>query len=204
MEYTGDSGEIDEHELAIEAELVDDEDEIEIAIEAEAEAEPIDERDEYEHEATVAADEDAAEDSEADDEEVEAVAIEHAALDASAEQRVASRYRHPAAAAALAKRVAMDRSARIAVGSLVLVAFLFLFVFPTRSYLAQQRQVHDARHSVQVLREQNTKLAREAQRLQTDSEIEKLARSQFNMVFPGEEAYNVVPPNGSPTTTTEP
>jgi cell division protein FtsB len=77
-------------------------------------------------------------------------------------------------------------------------------VFPTRSYLAQQRQVRDARHSVQVLREQNAKLAREAQRLQTDREIENLARSQFNMVLPGEEAYNVVPPEGSPTTTAAP
>jgi cell division protein FtsB len=51
---------------------------------------------------------------------------------------------------------------------------------------------------------QNEKLAREAQSLQTPSEIQKLARSQFNMVLPGEEAYNVVPPDGSPTTTTEP
>jgi cell division protein FtsB len=132
--------------------------------------------------------------------EVEELA--HDAAESTVEEREESRHRHPAGAAALAKRVAMDRSARIAVGSLVLVAMMFLFVFPTRSYLAQQRQVHDARHSVQVLRAQNAELAREAKRLQTPSEIERLARSQFNMVFGGEEAYNVVPPQGSATTTT--
>ncbi len=115
---------------------------------------------------------------------------------------VESRERHPAGAAALAKRVAMDRPTRIGVASLVFVALMFVFVFPTRSYLAQQRQVREARNSVQVLRAQNAKLAREAKRLQTNSEIERLARSQFNMVFPGEEAYSVVPPNGSATTTT--
>ena len=208
VELTSDT-ELVDGEIAIEAELVDDDDEVEDE-QVELRLDVAD--DEYEHEATLAADEDAAEDSEGDDSEaddveagpVDAEAVAHAAVDAADEQRAGARYRHPAAAAALAKRVAMDRSARIAVGSLVLVAFLFLFVFPTRSYVAQQRQVNDARHSVQVLREQNAKLAREAQRLQTDREIEKLARSQFNMVFEGEEAYNVVPPNGSPTTTTEP
>ena len=120
------------------------------------------------------------------------------------EERADARDRHPAGAAALARRVAMDRPARIAVASLVFVAMMFLFVFPTRSYLAQQRQVRDARHSVAVLKSQNARLASEAQRLQTPSEIERLARAQFNMVFPGEDAYNVVPPRGTATTTTTP
>jgi len=118
------------------------------------------------------------------------------------EERAAASERHPAGAGALARRVAMDRPARISVVSLVLVAMLFLFVFPTRSYLAQQRQVRTARHSVAVLRAQNAQLAREAKRLQTPAEIERLARSQFNMVFPGEQAYNVVPPHSVVTTTT--
>jgi len=120
------------------------------------------------------------------------------------DERSEARDRHPAGAAAIARRVAMDTPARITVVSLVFVAMMFLFVFPTRSYLAQQRQVNDARHSVQVLRAQNAQLAREAQRLQTPAEIERLARSQFNMVFPGEQAYNVVPPQGVATTTTTP
>src|SRR5512142_451607 len=81
------------------------------------------------------------------------------------DERAAARDRHPAAV--IARRVAMDRPARITVASLAFVAMMFLFVFPTRSYLAQQRQVNAARHSVQVLRTQNAQLAREAKRLQT-------------------------------------
>jgi cell division protein FtsL len=118
------------------------------------------------------------------------------------EERADARERHPAGAAALARRVAMDRPARISVASLVFVAMMFLFVFPTRSYLAQQGQVRTARHAVAVLRAQNEQLAREAKRLQTPAEIERLARSQFNMACPGEQAYNVVPPRGVATTTT--
>ena len=120
------------------------------------------------------------------------------------EEEADARERHPAGAAGRARRVAMDRPARISVVSLVLVAMMFLFVFPTRSYLAQQRQVRNARHAVSVLHAQNAQLATEAKRLQTPEEIERLARSQFNMVFPGEQAYNVVPPRGVATTTTSP
>ena len=69
--------------------------------------------------------------------------------------------------------------------SLVLVAMLFLFVFPTRTFLAQQRQVATRANAVEVLRAENEKLAREAKRLQTPSEIETLARAQFNLVMPG-------------------
>ncbi len=97
----------------------------------------------------------------------------------------------------------MDRPTRIGVASLVFVAMMFMFVFPTRSYLAQQRQVGTRATRSQVLRAQNEKLAREAKRLKTPSEIERLARSQFNMVIPGEQAYNVVAArSGSATTTT--
>jgi cell division protein FtsB len=64
----------------------------------------------------------------------------------------------------------------------------------SRSYLGQQRQVRAARHAVQVLQLQNNRLRRQAHRLQTPVEIERLARVQFNMVFPGEHAFNVVTP----------
>ena len=40
---------------------------------------------------------------------------------------------------------------------------MFLFVFPTRSYLAQQQQVRGARHDVEVLEAKNKELDRQAQ-----------------------------------------
>jgi cell division protein FtsB len=103
-----------------------------------------------------------------------------------------------------ARRMVWAPRTRIAVASLALVAMMFLFVFPTRSYLAQKRQIGKAAHAVEVLEAQNEVLARQASRLQTRSEIERLAREQFNMVMPGEQAYNVVetPGSSSDTTTT--
>jgi hypothetical protein len=47
---------------------------------------------------------------------------------------------------------------------------------------------------LQVLGEQNEDLQQRAKRLQTDAEIERLAREQYNLVKPGEEAYAVLPP----------
>ena len=92
--------------------------------------------------------------------------------------------------------------ARLALVALSLVAILFVFVFPTRSYLAQKRQIGKAAHAVKVLEAQNEVLARQANRLKTKSEIERLAREQFNMVLPGEQAYNVVETQVSPADTT--
>lgn len=94
------------------------------------------------------------------------------------------------------------RPATIALAALTLVAVLFLFVFPIRSYLSQRNDVGSARRDVAVLREQNQTLAREAQRLQSQQEVERLARDQFHMVFPNESAYSVIPAPDPATTTT--
>jgi cell division protein FtsL len=119
-------------------------------------------------------------------------------LEASETERDEAKGRHPATAHRA--RASWERPTRIAVGSLALVAIMFLFVFPTRSYLAQQRQVDDARKAVAALKVQNAQLAQQAQRLQTPSEIERLAREQFNMLLPNEQAYTVL--SSDPTTTT--
>ena len=57
--------------------------------------------------------------------------------------------------------------ARLALVALALVGILFVFVFPTRSYLAQRRQVSSAQHDVDVLRRQNDQLQAQALELQT-------------------------------------
>jgi len=108
----------------------------------------------------------------------------------------------PLRASQLARRMVWAPQTRIAVASLALVAMMFLFVFPTRSYLAQKRQVGRAAHAVKVLEAQNAVLAQEAKRLKTPSEIERLAREQFNLIRPGEQAYNVVEAPASPSVTT--
>jgi cell division protein FtsB len=94
--------------------------------------------------------------------------------------------------------------ARLALAALAVVAILFVFVFPTRSYLAQRRQVQNEQHKVDVLREQNDKLQAEAIRLQSRAVQEQMAREDFHRVYPGEQVYDIVPgerPTATSTTT---
>lgn len=82
--------------------------------------------------------------------------------------------------------------------SVVFVGILFAGVFPTRTYLAQRSATARAEEKLDVLGEQNAELERRARELQRDSEIERLAREQYNLVKPGEEAYAVLPPPMAP------
>ena len=91
------------------------------------------------------------------------------------------------------------RVVRLVLLALIGIAILFLFVFPTRSYLSQRNAVNDARHDVAEIREQIVRLQEEAVRLQTPAEIERQARLQFNMVYPGERPYAVVPDDDAET-----
>lgn len=96
----------------------------------------------------------------------------------------------------------LNPPARIALLTVFSIAFLFVFVFPTSSYLAQARQVHKARHDLAVLRAQNHTLANQASKLQSNSEIERIARERYNMALPGERLFSIVPTPSTTTTTT--
>ena len=78
-------------------------------------------------------------------------------------------------------------------GGTGLLLALGLGVFPTRSFLDQRSDVSDAERRLAVLREQNEALADQLERLSTPEEIERLAREQYSLVRPGEEAYSVLP-----------
>jgi cell division protein FtsB len=100
----------------------------------------------------------------------------------------------------------LRRAAWPVLASVAFVGVLFAGVFPTRTYLAQRASISHAERQLDVLGEQNAELQARAQKLQTDAEIERLARERYNLVKPGEEAYAVLPPpsSGSTTTTTPP
>jgi cell division protein FtsB len=83
-------------------------------------------------------------------------------------------------------------------GSVVLVGLLFLFVLPGRTYLAQRRTLAAAETRVNVLAQANAQLARQAKELQTDAEVERMARQQYGMVKPGETPYAILPPKQAP------
>lgn len=87
----------------------------------------------------------------------------------------------------------------LVLASLLVIALLFVFVFPTRSYLTQRHDLAQAETRLELLRSQRKQLDREAKKLGTDAEIERLAREKYHLVKPGEQAYVVIP--SDPTTT---
>ena len=81
----------------------------------------------------------------------------------------------------------------LAGGSAALFGVLAVTVFPTSTYLDQRSDTSEVEERLAVLRAQNTAYETRIERLETVEEIERLAREQYNLVFPGEEAYAVLP-----------
>jgi hypothetical protein len=79
------------------------------------------------------------------------------------------------------------------VGGAALCGLLAFAVFPTSTFLDQRADTTEAEERLEVLREQNAAYEARIERLQTVEEIERLAREQYSLVFPGEEAYAVLP-----------
>jgi len=76
-------------------------------------------------------------------------------------------------------------------------------VFPTRTFLDQRHQLAAAEQRIRLLDAENKRLESRVQKLHTDSEVERLAREQYSLVRPGEEAYAVLPAPGDPQPTPE-
>ena len=78
-------------------------------------------------------------------------------------------------------------------GSLLAIAFLFIGVFPTRALLAQRSDIASAEATLEHLEARNAELGGRVDALGTDAEIERIAREQYHLVYPGEEAYALLP-----------
>jgi cell division protein FtsB len=90
--------------------------------------------------------------------------------------------------------------AGILAAALALAGVLALAVFPAQAYLAQRRHHDDLTTQVADLEGTNQELRDRAAQLQTDEEIERLARLQYHLVRPGEEAYVILPDDTPPAT----
>ena len=90
---------------------------------------------------------------------------------------------------------------------LLLLGFLFVFVYPTRTYLKQREQIQASQQRLDVLDHETATLERDTRLLGGDAEIERIAREQYGLVRPGETPYVLVPettpePTPQPTTPT--
>jgi cell division protein FtsB len=93
----------------------------------------------------------------------------------------------------LARRLAWPVVFTVVVG-----AVLGFGVLPTRSYLDRREQVAAAEARLTELEHANAQAREQRDRLQTDAEVERLAREHYGLVREGEEAYQIVPPPQPP------
>lgn len=73
------------------------------------------------------------------------------------------------------------------------IALLAAYVFPTRTWIDQRAAIAETTSSLDALDAERDALEARVAELDTDSEIELIARSQYGLVLPGEEAYAVLP-----------
>jgi len=96
------------------------------------------------------------------------------------------------------------RTRTIVIGSALLAVAVLVAWFPGGSLLEQHAALAATNSQLQTLRRQDAALAQEQKNLNTPSEIERIARQQYNLVLPGQAAFQVLPPNGSATGTNAP
>jgi Septum formation initiator len=69
--------------------------------------------------------------------------------------------------------------------------------FPFSSLLQQRSTLSATAAQLSGLRKQDVALAQENKNLSDDAEIGRIAREQYQLVSPGQKAYEVLPPSGS-------
>ncbi|MDE0803399.1 MAG: septum formation initiator family protein [Acidimicrobiales bacterium] len=80
--------------------------------------------------------------------------------------------------------------AGFAIATMVVLA---LYVFPTRTWIDQRAAIAETESSLDAIAAEREALEARVTELDTDSEIELIARTQYGLVLPGEEAYAVLP-----------
>lgn len=81
---------------------------------------------------------------------------------------------------------------------LVAAAVVLTNVFPFRQMLAQEQRVQAAHSQLELLQTENLRLEQEAAALETDNEIERIARGQLGYVFPDDQPFVVTTPESAP------
>ena len=90
------------------------------------------------------------------------------------------------------------RRARLAfVGALVVSAIVLFAWFPASSLLSQRSSLAGAEAELGALHKQDAALAQEKKNLSDAGEIGRIAREQYQLVSPGQQAYQVLPPSGA-------
>jgi cell division protein FtsB len=82
-------------------------------------------------------------------------------------------------------------------GSVVVAAVVLVAWFPAESLLSQRSSLTADEAQLATLHKQDAALALEKSNLSDAGEIGRIAREQYQLVSPGQQAYEVLPPSGA-------
>ena len=101
-----------------------------------------------------------------------------------------------------AAKGAVGRARLLLLGAVVLSAVVLFAWFPAGSLLSQRSTLTSTQSQLATLHEQDAALAQEKKNLSDPGEIGRIARQQYQLVNPGQQAYEVLPPSGAATSGT--
>jgi cell division protein FtsB len=88
--------------------------------------------------------------------------------------------------------------ARLAfLGAIVGSAIVLFAWFPAGSLISQRSDLHGTEAELNALHAQDSALAQESKNLSDAGEIGRIAREQYQLVSPGQQSYEVLPPSGA-------
>ena len=82
--------------------------------------------------------------------------------------------------------------------ALLLLGVLFSSAYPIRRYFAVKSSIAQLKHEDHALDVKQQQLTQQKAYLQTDAAVEAIARSDLNMVRPGEVAFALIEPSVAP------
>ncbi len=92
------------------------------------------------------------------------------------------------------RRDRMQRNSTVLVVALLSVFVLGgLAIHPIRTWLSQREQMAETEAELTEVRSEVAELERQLELLETDEEVERRARGDFYLVYPGEESYRILP-----------
>ena len=110
----------------------------------------------------------------------------------------AHRRKANAGRAARAEADAGTRRARLwLLGAVIMAAVIVFAWFPVGSLLSQRSNLSGTEAELASLHKQDGALAQEKKSLSDAGEIGRIAREQYQLVSPGQQAYEVLPPSGA-------
>jgi cell division protein FtsB len=88
--------------------------------------------------------------------------------------------------------------ARLAFLGAIMASAIVLFAwFPAGSLISQRSDLHGTEAELNALHAQDSALAQESKNLSDAGEIGRIARQQYQLVSPGQQSYEVLPPSGA-------